>query len=54
MSTKEPFRTTFRVEPSGESWKATERDSTKDLWGRGKSPYQAVINYVRLVQEGHE
>jgi len=53
MSTKEPFRTTLRIEPTGDCWKATERDSDKDLWGRGESPYEAVINYVRLV-ERHE
>ena len=49
---KRPFYTSIRVEPAGDSWKASEPESDKDLFGRGESPPEAVENYAKLLQDG--
>ena len=46
----EKFYTNFECEPSGDSWKATEPESDEDLFGRGDTPVEAVMNYCKLLQ----
>jgi hypothetical protein len=50
--TRRTFHTNFRIEPSGDGWKATEPDGESNVWGRGKTPLEAVEYYALSLQHG--